>query len=120
MASDKRDFSNFKEFPGSIIDGRYQFPVLHHIGGKDKHRIWKIQVRLIKLDSKKTKYTYGWNVNADDEVPVKRKYLAKSGATAHCTTRILRAGFMPQDIPPSDQWNNAKPLKRNTLFFRKI
>lgn len=75
MASDKRNFSDFTKFPGEIIDNRYQFPTLHHIDGRDKHRAWKIQVRLIKDFSKKDKYSYGWNVNADIEVPLKDEYL---------------------------------------------
>ena len=120
MASDKRDFSDFTKFPGKIIDGRYQFPTLHHIDGKNKHRIWKIQVRLIKEDSKKKKYGYGWNINADNEVPVIDDYLYGDHPDGTIAQMWAKAGIIDGKItvhPPtfSEPKNQGKADARTAF-----
>jgi len=75
MSSDKRQFSDFTKFPGSIDDttGSYIFPSLYHTDNNNKTRIWTISVRLIKGGEKK--HDIDWDLMQDDTVPVKAVYL---------------------------------------------
>ncbi len=121
MASDKRNFANFKKFPGKIIDGRYKFPVLHVEDGFGRHRIWTIQIRLIKVASKKKKYGYGWNINGDDEVPLANEYLEDEDPPAGCISQMwAEAGIIDGKItvhPPtfSRAKNQGKSDARSTF-----
>ena len=77
MSADKRSFTNFKDFPGKIIDGVYEFPTLYKSTDNGKMRQWKILVRLIKESSKKPNETksINWNIMSEDPIPIKEDYL---------------------------------------------
>ena len=79
MAADKRNFTDFENFPGKINDNKniYEFPTLYKTAKTGKPREWSIFCRLIKEDSKDIKETkkQNWNVLAEDEVPIKEEYL---------------------------------------------
>lgn len=74
--NDKRDFSDFKNFPGEIVDEIYKFPDLYYDDTFGHKRIWSIQIRLIKKASRMTKPAHDWNLLAEDSVPITEKYLA--------------------------------------------
>ncbi len=73
MSADKRQFSDFTQFPGEIVDGTYEFPRLYHIDSNENTRKWGINVRLVK--GKEKKYAIDWDVMLDDVVPVQQKHL---------------------------------------------
>lgn len=74
MSADKRQFSDFTKFPGSIdTSGAYVFPILYHSDSNDNKRIWTIYVRLVKGSEKK--YKLDWDLMKDDTIPVKASYL---------------------------------------------
>ncbi len=79
MASSKREFANFKEFPGKIDHDRnlYEFPMLYKVADSGKTRQWAVYIRLIKEGSKNAKETkkQNWNMLEEDEVPIKDDYL---------------------------------------------
>lgn len=73
MSAEKRQFSDFTQFPGEIVDGVYAFPRLYHTDSNKNTRMWSINVRLIK--GKEKKYGIDWDLMKDDTVPVLPKYL---------------------------------------------
>ena len=74
MSADKRQFSDFTEFPGNIdTSGTYIFPILYHSDSNENKRIWTIYVRLVKGSEKK--YKLDWDLMKDDTIPVKTSYL---------------------------------------------
>lgn len=73
MASEKRDFSNFNEFPGKIVDNRYEFPHLYKVDRNNNKRIWKIIIRLVKDNKRQDKIN--WNLLTEDEANFDNKYL---------------------------------------------
>jgi ATP-dependent DNA ligase len=79
MASDKREFVNFKSFPGEIdVDRKlYVFPTLYVKSATGKVRQWTAYIRLIKKASKKASATkeQNWNLMEEDEVMIKPEYL---------------------------------------------
>ena len=79
MASEIRNFTGFKKFPGKINDdtNNYEFPILFIVSDSGKIRQWAIYVRLIKLASKKASQTkqQNWNLLLEDQVPIKKEYL---------------------------------------------
>jgi hypothetical protein len=69
-----RSFTNFVDFPGEITHpNRYAFPTLHTVSG-GKQRTWNIYIRLVKAVATERKYGIDWDVNDDDEVPLKADY----------------------------------------------
>lgn len=79
MASDKRSFVDFENFPGSINQDKnlYMFPTLYKTTDSGKVRKWTIYVRLIKRDSMDKKETkkQNWELMTEVEVSIKTKYL---------------------------------------------
>jgi len=75
MASEKRDFDNFKEFPGVLNQGTgiYEFPKLYHKDANGNTRIWQIFVRLIK-PVKKYINKIDWNLLDELQLPIKQQY----------------------------------------------
>lgn len=84
MASDKRDFTDFHNFPGGISKtkdskGWYAFPPVHSIDSMKRHRTWQIWVRLILVDDKApARRKINWDTNIDTILPIKSKYLDSS------------------------------------------
>ena len=76
MASDKRDFVNFDEFPGSINEGRdiYEFPLLKKVDSSGKYRMWQIFIRLVKKGKEQSEIN--WNLLKEDQVPIKDGYFS--------------------------------------------
>jgi ATP-dependent DNA ligase len=83
MSSDKRDFTNFKDFPGEInlSTNNYEFPTLYVSSSTGKIRQWSIYIRLIKKSSKKANLTkeQNWNLLEEDQVNIKSNYLNDNG-----------------------------------------
>jgi len=70
-----RNFKDFGGFPGAFTpDNRYTFPVLHHTGGRNRHRTWTISIRLIKRGTRMEKHSYGWDLLQEDEIPISPVY----------------------------------------------
>jgi len=77
MSADKRDFTDFEAFPGSIqVSGIYEFPKLIYIDKLGNDRQWQIFIRLVKDGNRQQKIN--WNLLIEDQVPIKDGYL-KSG-----------------------------------------
>lgn len=79
MASDKRDFSDFNNFPGEIIrfgayKGWYKFPELRSLDSMDRTRTWKIYVRLITTKDGKApaRRKINWDTDVDTVVPIQK------------------------------------------------
>jgi hypothetical protein len=74
MTSDKRDFTNFNEFPGEVkSNGIYSFPDLSHVDIHGKTRQWNIFVRLIESDSKLIS-NIDWDLKTEKQVKIKKDY----------------------------------------------
>lgn len=78
MASDKRDFSDFKNFPGSISQtgttkGWYVFPTIKSLDSMGRVRTWCIYVRLITSKNGKAppRRKINWDTAEDTVVPLK-------------------------------------------------
>lgn len=74
MASSKRDFTKFREFPGEINEGKgiYEFPKLRHIDFNNNTRVWQIFVRLVKDGKRQQKID--WNLLTENQVVIKDEY----------------------------------------------
>lgn len=82
MASDKRDFSDFHKFPGSIVragaaKGWYSFPRVYSVDSMQRRRVWHIWVRLITTKDGKQppRRKINWDTDADTVVPLTKKFL---------------------------------------------
>lgn len=75
MSASKRDFTDFRNFPGKINEdtGVYEFPTLKQKDSKNRTREWTIFVRLIK-DVDKEHVKIDWNLLSESQVPIKDKY----------------------------------------------
>lgn len=77
MSADKRDFTDFKSFPGAVNTDtdNYEFPKLFKTTDSGKVREWAIYVRIIKADSKsKETKAQNWNILAENQIPIKPLY----------------------------------------------
>jgi DNA ligase-1 len=74
MSASKRDFTNFKKFPGKLTsNGYYTFPLLWHKDDMERWREWCIYVRLIKAP--KNKITeIDWNLLKEDQIDIEKEY----------------------------------------------
>jgi ATP-dependent DNA ligase len=90
MASDKRQFNNFKTFPGKINKDTdmYEFPKLYTQDKSGNTREWAIYVRLIKIASKRGFKKVNWNLTQEDQVTIKPIYLHDD--------EVLPAGIIAQ------------------------
>ena len=72
-----RDYTTFTDFGGSIVNGVYEYPVLLKKDAKDKIRLWKVYVRLVKETSqtKRPDHKIGWDLLAENQIPIKSVYL---------------------------------------------
>jgi ATP-dependent DNA ligase len=84
MSADKRSFTDFENFPGEVNKetNNYEFPKLFKTDAKGKVREWAVYIRLIKEDSQNKKETkkQNWNLLAEDQIPIKNKYITDTGA----------------------------------------
>jgi ATP-dependent DNA ligase len=84
MASDKRSFTDFEEFPGKINEdtNNYEFPKLFKKDTSGKIREWVVLIRLIKQDSQDKVETkkQNWNLLAENQIPIKPEYIADTKA----------------------------------------
>ena len=136
MEVEKRDFSNFNEFPGKIntTDGSYKFPPLYHVDHNKNTRIWSITVRLIK--GPEQNYGIDWDLMKDKTVPVKPEYLLgedipkETIAQVYVETGVI-GGKITRHAPTySVETNVGKSNERNrfeqglvnarTLYLKKI
>jgi len=74
MSSEKRDFSNFEDFPGSINEGKgiYEFPPLRKIDKMGRTRVWQTFVRLVKDGKRQT--GIDWNLLTENQIKIKDSY----------------------------------------------
>ena len=77
MISDKRDFSDFKKFPGAIVSKKYIFPSLYYKDSSGKTRIWTVNIRLVKdsAKGKRPEHSHDWDLLKENEIPVIANYL---------------------------------------------
>lgn len=123
MSSEKREFTDFANFPGEIQkSGIYEFPTLYHNSATGKVRQWTIFVRLIKSASKLNSKEPNWNLLSEDQVPIKQQYLEDdaelpSGILSQVWTE---SGFINMKITRSaasypEIKNKGKKNERNVL-----
>jgi len=73
MASSKRNFTDFDNFPGNINDsGYYVLPTLWHKDELDRLRKWTIHIRMIKKGDKLK--GIDWNMLKENQVPIEESY----------------------------------------------
>ena len=73
MASDKRDFSNFKKFPGAInSDGIYTMPEVKYTDSSDRTRNWCVFIRLVR-DGKRQS-TVNWDLSIEKQEDILPEY----------------------------------------------
>ena len=81
MSADKRDFADFRSFPGKVNKdtNNYEFPKLFKTDASGKVREWAIYIRIIKEDSKSNETkSQNWNTTIEDQVPIKDKYFEQN------------------------------------------
>lgn len=122
MELDKRNFSDFTKFSGSIdsTDGSYKFPSLYHVDHNGNKRIWSIIIRLVK--GKVKKYKIDWDVMEDNTIPIKLSYLSGKDITEGTITQVyIETGVISGKItrhPPTYPviTNVGKSNERNTFL----
>jgi len=74
MSSSKRDFTNFREFPGEINEGTgyHEFPTLWHMDSANRWREWHIYIRLVKHGDALT--GIDWDLLKEKQVPIHDSY----------------------------------------------
>lgn len=73
MAADKRNFSDFRKFPGEIKEnGIYEFPKLYHIV-RGKRRSFHSFIRLVKDSNRQS--IINWNIFDENQIPILPKYI---------------------------------------------
>ena len=81
MTSDKRNFSDFHEFPGHISNkkntkGWYVFPRIISTDSMRRKRFWYIYVRLVTASTNThTRKKINWDIDNDVVIPLKKIYL---------------------------------------------
>lgn len=126
MASDKREFVNFRDFQGFInIDtGYYEFPVLYSSSSTGKTRQWAVYVRLIKKASKNQEATkeQNWNLMEENQILIKDVYLdddskLPDGILAQVWTEAGQVGGKISRSAPTytDIKNKGKKNERNVF-----
>lgn len=123
MSSDKRDFSDFENFPGEINVDKYQFPSLYYIDGSNKTRIWTIYVRLVKdsINGKRPKHKHNWNLMEENQIPIIKEYLLNKELPPNVVSQFwVETGVIDGKIsrhPPTypKKTNIGKVNERNTL-----
>ena len=122
MELEKRNFSQFEKFPGTIVDGTYKFPSLYHTDSNNNIRIWTIFVRLIKgTESSCKKYKIDWDLLQDNIVPVKSSYLKSLDLPEGTITQVyVETGVITGKITRHSPTypimkNNGKKNERNSL-----
>ncbi len=60
MATKKRDFKDFRAFPGEIIDGIYVFPPLYSADKAGRTRFWKQFIKLVNPEDVRDSYEHDW------------------------------------------------------------
>jgi ATP-dependent DNA ligase len=122
MISAKRNFENFKEFPGTVSDQKYVFPSLYYKDSSAKTRIWTIQVRLVKdLGKKRPKYKHNWSLEQDKQIPIISGYLADDKLPSNVASQFwVETGIIGGKIsrhPPTypDKTNVDRANERNVF-----
>lgn len=74
MAASKRNFTDFRAFPGAINEGKgiYEFPLLRHKDDADRTRQWQVFVRIVKDNNRKS--GIDWNLLDEKQLPIKDEY----------------------------------------------
>lgn len=130
MASAKRDFSDFKSFPGSVEDtGYYSLPMLYSVDVAQRVRVWQIHIRLVKpnkvesevVSEKGWSIKEGWNPLKENQLPIKEEYFTDPmpeniRAQAWVETGI-EAGKIMQSAPTyfTKPTNDGKANERNVF-----
>jgi ATP-dependent DNA ligase len=91
MTSEKRNFTNFKEFPGNInySTNNYEFPALYHTDAHENVRVWSIHVRLIKkMSISKIRHSIDWSLLQENQIPIKSQYLTDMELPPNVITQV--------------------------------
>jgi ATP-dependent DNA ligase len=123
MSSDKRDFTDFKKFPGSIVARRYTFPSLYYKDSSGKTRIWTINVRLVKdsATGNRPKHSHDWDLLKENEIPIIPEYLAAGKLPPNVSSQFwVETGIIEGKIsrhPPSysNETNVGRSNERNVF-----
>lgn len=123
MASDKRDFSDFVKFPGSITNQMYEFPTLFYKDSSGKTRQWTVRVRLVKESpkGKKPKHGHDWDMLKENQIPVVKDYLLEKDLPQGTVSQFwVETGVVGGKIsrhPPTypKKTNVSKANERNTF-----
>lgn len=122
MASDKRDFTDFANFPGSIDgSGYHSLPTLWLLDDRNRWRKWDIHIRLIK--PVETNFvSIDWNLLEEKQIKIKPEYyeeecqIADAFAQVWVETGILD-GKITQNAPTyfMEPKNAGKANERNVF-----
>lgn len=75
MSATIRDFTDFRNFGGSIKNKCYEFPIVSTIDTSGRTRHWVIKIRLISSYSNTERKSINWDIEADTVIPIKSIYL---------------------------------------------
>lgn len=123
MISDKRDFSDFTKFPGSISVGIYKFPTLYYKDVAENVRKWTVFVRLVKAPpkGKLPKHEHDWDLLKENQIPIVSGYLKDKDLPTKVISQFwVETGIIGGKIsrhPPTypNETNVGKSNERNTF-----
>lgn len=132
MAASKRDFANFKEFPGEVNEGTgmYEFPPLYHEDDLKHLRVWRIFVRLVKdsnrqdkinfnlLDEKQVEITNGYFEKESLPKGVIAEAFSESGVDSGKITRTIPTYF--DSILNEGKANERNPFQTALIYARNL
>lgn len=122
MASSKRDFTAFDEFPGEIDEGTgfHTLPLLWHKDDAERWRKWQIHIRLIKTSTADLT-GIDWDLLSEKQVVIKPEYYTNgtklpNGIRAEAWVETgIETGKITRSAPTyiSDAVNEGKANERN-------
>ena len=76
MASSKRDFTKFDEFPGNLDEGTgyHTMPTLWHKDDFERWRMWCIHIRMIKVGDGSKLSGIDWDILKEKQITIKSEY----------------------------------------------
>ena len=127
MSSDKRDFADFKKFPGSIVAKKYTFPSLYYKDSSGKTRIWTVNVRLVKdsAKGKRPKHSHDWDLLKENEIPVIPEYLAEGKLPPNVVAQFwvetgIIGGKMSRHPPSYSKETNVGRANERNVFKQSL
>jgi len=131
MAASKRDFTDYRNFGGSVNEGTgiYEFPVLSYEDKIGNTRVWQIFVRLVKKPETLVT-TINWNLLSESQIKIKDTYFdgvdlpkdtyaeswVETGVKEGKITRSIPTYF--KDVAFEGQINQRNPFQNALIHAR--